>query len=77
MDAGGARDYDPPMPTLELTDDELRDAAQPARLAARRAFRDSEIQPCKAIRDRLASEAERCWRLAQRFEDARPRPNLT
>jgi hypothetical protein len=33
--------YDPPVPTLELTDDELRDAAQAARVAAAQAQMDA------------------------------------
>jgi hypothetical protein len=58
---------------VELSDEELRDAAQAARLAARQAQADSEHQSNRRLAAGFAADAERYTRLAERFEAARRR----
>jgi len=63
----------PVMPPLNLTDDELLDAAQAARLASAQAEADAE----KHVNPRIRSMHDGCarrWReLAEKFERARAR----
>jgi hypothetical protein len=62
------------MPILDLTDDELRYAAEAARGAARRAQKDSSLQPNLNIRSMFAAMAAGYRRLAVKFEEGRQRP---
>jgi hypothetical protein len=63
--------YDPSVATLELTDDELRDAAQAARLAVAQAQKDATAQPNPRISATFL-ECSKCYvRLAEKFEEAR------
>jgi hypothetical protein len=59
------------MPTLELTDIELRDSAQAARLACRRAHQDGALQPNPAIKNRFMADAARYRAFGQKFDEAR------
>jgi len=59
------------VPTLELTDAELRDAAQAARMAAQRAQQDTTAQPNPRIKQTFEADLERYARLAEKFEHAR------
>jgi hypothetical protein len=59
------------MPTLELTADELRDAAQAARAAAQRAMKDMEAQANPRIVRGFAEASQRYTALAAKFEAAR------
>jgi hypothetical protein len=63
--------YDPPVPTLELTDDELRDAAQAARIAAAQAQKDAAAQPNPRISAAFSESAESYGQLAEKCEAAR------
>jgi hypothetical protein len=60
------------MPILELTDAELHDAAQAARLAAKREQREAALQPNTRIRERFTVVARSYRRLAEKFDAARP-----
>jgi hypothetical protein len=59
---------------LTLTDEELRDAAQAARLAAHRAQQDADAQPNPRINATLARDAERYRLLGEKFEAAKRTP---
>jgi hypothetical protein len=59
------------MPDLTLTEEELRDAAQAARLAAHRAQQDAAAQPNPRISATFGADAERYTTLCERFEAAR------
>jgi hypothetical protein len=59
------------MPLIELSEQELRDAAQAARLAAHRAQQDAAAQLNPRISATFAADAERYARLAEKFEQAR------
>jgi hypothetical protein len=61
------------MPDPTLTDDELRDAAQAARLAAWQAQKDAEAQPNQRISQTFAADVERYTALGGKFERARQR----
>jgi len=68
------------MPTIELTDDELRDSAQALRIAARQAQRDADSQPNPRIQQIFLDGVKRCTALSERFEVARkvePAPKST
>jgi hypothetical protein len=60
------------MPCLNLTDDELRDAAQATRAAAKRQQREAAIQPDGRIRERFTAVARAYRALAEKFDAARP-----
>jgi len=62
------------MPTLALTHDELRDAAQAARLAAAQAQRDAPAQSNPRISAAFAADAQRYTALGEKFEAARHAP---
>jgi hypothetical protein len=59
------------MPLIDLSDDELRDAAQAARLAAAQAQKDAAAQPNPRISATFGADAERYARLAEKLERAR------
>jgi hypothetical protein len=59
------------MPLIELTDDELRDAAQASRVAAAQAKKDEAAQPNPRISATFAADAERYALLAETFERSR------
>jgi hypothetical protein len=62
------------MPGIELSGNELRDAAQAARLAAAQAQKDATAQPNPTrISAAFAESVERYTRLAGKFEKARIR----
>jgi len=61
------------MKTLDLTDDELQDAAQAARIACVQAEKDSERQSNPQVKGMFASSARRWRELAKKFETARLR----
>jgi hypothetical protein len=65
------RHYASPVPDLTLTDEELRDAAQAARMAAHRAQQDAAAQPNPRISAAFAAAAELYTQLAQKFEGVR------
>ena len=65
----------PAMPTLELSSDELRDAAQAARVAAWRAQQDAAAQGNPRINASFAADADRYTRLSKKFDDIRWREN--
>jgi hypothetical protein len=58
------------MPLIELSDSELRDAAQAARMAAHRAQQDAAAQPNPRISATFAADVERYGRLAAKFESS-------
>lgn len=63
------------MATVTLTDQELGDAAQAARLAARQAQKDAATRnPTNESARRFAADAERHNRLAVKFDAARQFP---
>ena len=62
------------MTPLNLTDDELQDAAQAARIACTQAEKDAEKQSNPTIRGMFDSSARRWRELAAKFERARVRP---
>lgn len=59
------------MTPLNLTDDELQDAAQAARIASVQAEKDAERQNNPTIRGMFDSSARRWRELAKKFETAR------
>jgi hypothetical protein len=59
------------MPHINLSPDELQDAAQAARVAAAQAEKDAEKQSSPSIRAMFDSSARRFRELAERFERAR------
>ncbi len=61
------------MTPLQLTDDELQDAAQAARIACVQAEKDAEKQGNPTIRGMFDSSARRWRELAIKFERARAR----
>jgi hypothetical protein len=63
--------YDSRVPNLTLTDDELRDAGQAARLAARLAQKDAAAQSNPRIQATFAADAERYDELAVKYDAAR------
>jgi hypothetical protein len=64
------------MPTVDLTAEELRDAAMAARLAAVQAQRDAAAQPNPRISAAFAAAADRYKTLGERFEQARTRTEI-
>jgi hypothetical protein len=62
-----------PMTALDLTDDELLDAAQAARIACAQAEKDAEKQSNPSIKSMFDSSARRWRELATKFERARAR----
>jgi hypothetical protein len=56
---------------LNLTDDELQDAAQAARLASVQAEKDADRQSNPSIKSLLDGSARRWRELAAKFERAR------
>jgi len=58
---------------LDLTDDELQDAAQAARLASVQAEKDADRQSNPSIKSLLDGSARRWRELAAKFERARVR----
>jgi hypothetical protein len=66
--------YDRRVPTVDLTPDELRDAAMAARAAAYRAQQDAAAQPNPRISATFAADADRYARLSDTFERARHAP---
>jgi len=63
--------YDLCVPDITLTNEELRDAAQAARLAAHRAQEDAAAQPNPRISATFKADVERYAALATKFELAR------
>lgn len=61
------------MPDITLSDDELRDAAQAARIGARQAERDADAQLNPRIKQTLIDSVRRYTALGERFENARSR----
>jgi len=61
------------MTPLDLTDDELQDAAQAARLASVQAEKDADRQSNPGIKSLLDGSARRWRELAAKFERARVR----
>jgi hypothetical protein len=61
------------MNPLHLTDDELQDAAQAARIACVQAEKDAEKQTNPTIKGMFDSSARRWRELANKFERARSR----
>jgi hypothetical protein len=61
------------MNALNLTDDELQDAAQAARIASVQAENDAEKQSSPRVRAMFESSARRWRELADKFERARMR----
>jgi hypothetical protein len=59
------------MGTLKLEDDELRDAAQAARVASIQAEKDAEKQTSPSVRAMFDYSARRFLELAIKFERAR------
>jgi hypothetical protein len=59
------------MPLIELTDDELRDAAMAARIAAMRAEQDAAAQANPRIKATFADGVARYATLGKKFEQAR------
>jgi hypothetical protein len=59
------------MRTLTLEDDELRDAAQAARVASVQAEQDAEKQTSPTVRAMFDYTARRFLELAEKFERAR------
>jgi hypothetical protein len=59
------------MPLIELSDDELSDAAQAARLAAAQAQKDAAAQSNPRISATFAESVERYTRLSVKFDSAR------
>lgn len=64
-----------PMRTIQLEDDELRDAAQAARVAAVQAEKDAEKQSSNSVRAMFDYTARRFQELAIKFERARTGPH--
>jgi hypothetical protein len=62
-----------PMKTLNLTDDELQDAVQAARIASVQAEKDAERQSNPQVKGLFDSSARRWRELAAKFEKARLR----
>jgi hypothetical protein len=60
-----------PMKTLNLTDDELQDAVQAARIASVQAEKDAERQSNPQVKGMFDSSARRWRELAKKFETAR------
>ena len=68
------------MPTIELSDDALRDCAQVLRIAARQALRDADAQPNPRVQQIFMDGVQRYTALSERFEMARkvePAPKST
>jgi hypothetical protein len=61
------------MTPLDLTDDELQDAAQAARIASVQAEKDADRQSNPSIKSLLDGSARRWRELAAKFERARVR----
>jgi hypothetical protein len=61
------------MTPLNLTDDELQDAAQAARIASVQAEKDADRQSNPSIKSLLDGSARRWRELAAKFERARVR----
>lgn len=59
------------MPTLDLTTEELRDAAMASRAAAQRAKLDAGINENPRIKAAFAASAERYGALSEKLERAR------
>lgn len=64
------------MNPLNLTDDELQDAAQAARIACVQAETDSEKQSSPRVKSMFDSSARRWRELAEKFERARLRSGI-
>ena len=62
------------MNTLNLTDDELQDAAQAARVASVQCESDADKQSSPKIKGLFENSARRFLELAQKFERARRAP---
>jgi chromosome segregation ATPase len=73
MDAAAHARHLPPMPTLHLEDEELRDAAQAARLASVETEIEADKQVSATARAMYDSAARRYRELADKFERARVR----
>jgi hypothetical protein len=71
MDVVAAPPYASPVQDLTLTNDELRDAAQAARLAAAQAQRDAETHTNPRINATFVAAVERYKRLAAKFDATR------
>ena len=72
MDGGpGLWQFLAPMKTLNLTDDELQDAVQAARIASVQAEKDAERQSNPQVKGMFDSSARRWRELAAKFEKAR------
>lgn len=71
MDAGGESVLHLPMPTIELTNDELRDCALALRIAATQAQSDADAQPNPRIQKIIMDGVQRYAGLSERFEVAR------
>jgi hypothetical protein len=59
------------MKTIQLEDDELRDAAQAARVASVQAEKDSEKQSNPSVKATFDYTARRFMELAEKFERTR------
>jgi hypothetical protein len=66
-----------PMPTIELTDDELRDSAQALRIAVRQAQSDADAQANPRLQQIFMDGVQRYTALSERFEAAREKRSTT
>jgi len=74
MDSGFSRQVNfIAMNPLNLTDDELQDAAQAARIASAQAETDADKQSSPRVRSMFENSARRWRELADKFERARMR----
>jgi hypothetical protein len=64
------------MPPLNLTDDELQDAAQAARIASVQAEQDADRQTNPKIKGMFDNSARRWRELADKFERARAKTRM-
>lgn len=62
------------MSAIQLTDDELQDAAQAARVASALAEKDAEKQSSPKVRGLFENSARRFLELSEKFERARTGP---
>jgi hypothetical protein len=73
MDGGKIRRHLYAMPPINLTDDELQDAAQAARVASVQSEQDADKQSSPKVRAMFEYSARRFKELADKFERARVR----
>jgi hypothetical protein len=62
------------MPSIDLTDSDLQQAAQACRIAARQAEQDAVGQAGSSMRSHFDDSAKRYQTLSEKFEQARKTP---